>query len=210
MADLLSREGHPLAARVDAERTRRPDPRDLEAGPPPRRTLGMAAGAVLVLGTVVAGALGLSHAPSTTPTAAAGEPVGALPGRGAPPVQPGQAAPDAPVQERFVNAAATQSTPHASSGRAGQIGVPASVAPPAAPAAPKAPRSNPPAQQPNQQPPANPAPQAPAPGPVQTLSEPVTETVGGNTLTDAVTPVTQTVDHTLQPALSLIGGLLGR
>jgi hypothetical protein len=165
----------------------------------------MAAGAVLVLGTVVAGALGLAHSPSTTPTAAAGEPVGALPGRGAPPANPGQAAPQAPEQQQFVNTAATQSAPKVSPGRAGQIGVPATVPPPAAPAAPKAPRANPPAQQPNQAPPATP----PAQGPVQALTQPTTQTLGGNTLSNTVAPVTSTLDHTLQPALSLIGGLLG-
>ena len=111
------------------------------------------------------------------------------------------------MQEQVVNTASTKSVPQASAGRAGQIGVPAAIQPPPAP---KPPRSNPPAQQPVQPPPASPAPQAPAPGPVQALSAPVTNTVGGGTLTSAVTPVTKTVDNTLQPALSLIGGLLGR
>jgi hypothetical protein len=216
VADLLSREGHPLARRVlAAARDRTAEARELGASMAPRRTLGIAAGAALVLGTVVAGALGMNHTPSSNPTAAAGEPLGALPGHGAPPAQPAQAAPAAPaapVQQPFVNTAATQSAPQGSLAPAGQIGVPAAVPPPAA--APKAPvpppRSNPPAQQPVQQPPANPAPQAPAPGPVQTLSQPVTQTVGGGTLTGVVTPVAQTVDNTLQPALSLIGGLLGR
>jgi hypothetical protein len=212
VADLLSREGHPLARRVLAARDRRPDAREPEVSVAPRRTLGIAAGAALVLGTVVAGALGLNQSPGSTPTAGAGEPVGALPGHGhGAPAQPAQAAPGAPgapVQQPFVNTAATQRAPQGSLAPAGQIGVPAAVPPPVAAPAPKAPRSNPPAQQPNQ--PANPAPQAPAPGPVQALSEPVTQTVGSPTLSGVVAPVTQTVDNTLQPALSLIGGLLGR
>jgi hypothetical protein len=217
VADLLSREGHPLARRVIAARDRKHDPQALlEPAFAPRRTLGIAAGAALVLGTVVAGALGLNQSPNSTPTAASGEPVGAMPGHGAPlhqpqPGQPAPAAPAAPVQEQpFVNTAATERAPQQGSlGQAGEIGSPARINPPLIAPAPKAPRSNPPAQQPVQ-PPASPAPQAPAQGPVQTLTEPVTQTVGSPTLSGAVAPVTQTVDNTLQPALSLIGGLLGR
>jgi hypothetical protein len=220
VADLLSREGHPLAKRVlAAAKERTAEARELTSNVGPRRTLGIAAGAALVLGTVVAGALGMNHSPSGSSTASAGEPLGALPGHGAPPPQPAQAAPAAPaapVQQPFVNTAATQNAPQTALAPAGQIGVPAAVPAPLAPVAqpkapPAAPRSNPPAQQqPIQQPPTNPAPQAPAPGPVQTLSQPVTQTVGSGTLTGVVTPVAHTVDNTLQPALSLIGGLLGR
>lgn len=208
VADLLSREGHPLRARALAESVRRPDPRDSE--PAPRRTFGMAAGAMLVLGTVVAGAFGLNQGPGGSQTAGAGEPVGALPGHGAVPAAPLAPAPAqapeaaAPVQKPFVNTAATQDAKQDPAGRAGEIGVPAKVRPPAQAPAPKPPQNNPPAQQ-NQ--PA-PAPQQQS-GPVQSLTEPVTETVGGGTLSNVVAPVTSTVDNTLQPALSLIGGLLG-
>jgi hypothetical protein len=164
----------------------------------------MAAGAMLVLGTVVAGALGLNHGgPSPSPVASGAEPVGALPGHGPTPApaQPAPAAPEAaaPVQQPFVNAAAAQNAKQEPTGPAGEIGVPARVRPPA-------PVPNPPQRT---QPAPAPAPQQPAAGPVQTLTEPVTDTVGGNTLSGAVAPVTSTVDSTLQPALSLIGGLLG-
>jgi hypothetical protein len=212
VADLLSREGHPLARSVLAARDKH-DPQALveSSSFAPRRTLGLAAGAALVLGTVVAGAFGLNHGQSATPTAAGGEPVGALPGRGAPPpVQPGQVGPQspaAPEQPQFVNTAATQNAPaaQAPTGPAGRIGIPAAVPPPP----PAAPQPKPPVQQPKPPAPAQAAPQAPAPGPLQQTTTPVTNTVGGSTLTGAVAPVTSTLDNTLAPALSLIGGLLG-
>ena len=211
VADLLSREGHPLAARVTAAREARADaaePRDFDAAAAARRTLGVAAGAMLVVGTVVAGALGLNHSPSAGPTAAAGEPVGALPGNGGPAQQPNQVPAKAAVAPQFTNASEAKTLPQSPSGPAGQIGVPAKVPPPAA--AKPAPRPAAPAA------PAQPAPAAAAPGPaapqstgpVQTLTAPVATTVGGSTLDNAVAPVTSTVDNTLAPALSLIGGLL--
>lgn len=214
VADLLSREGHPLAAHVLSARDRH-DPKQLvEQGFSPRRSIGVAAGAALVFGAVVAGALGLNHPPQTHPTASGAEPVGALPSKGAPAGKPAEVAPPpaapgdvaAPVEQPFVNTAATERAPQQSTGRAGQIGLPASLP------APKAPTAKPPVQQqPTQQtPPAQQQQQqAPAPGPLQAATQPVTQAVGGTTLSGAVAPVTSTVDNTLQPALSLIGGLLG-
>lgn len=168
----------------------------------PKRTLGFAAGAMLVAGAVVASAFGFNNGSSPVPSAAAGEPVGALPSKGAP--APQAAAPAAvPDAEQVTNPAAAEGEPRASSSPEGEIGRAASIKPPVQAKAPAAP-----APAPNK--PAAPAPQAPAPGPVQSLAEPVTNTVGGSTLTGVVAPVTQTVDDTLTPALSLIGGLLGR
>jgi hypothetical protein len=66
------------------------------------------------------------------------------------------------------------------------------------------------AQQPLAPAPAAAAPQQQPAGPVQTVTEPVAQTVGGGTLSGTLAPVTSTVDDTLAPALSLIGGLLGR
>ena len=207
VADLLSREGHPLAGRVSASRdavVRAADPRTFDAGASVRRSLGIAAGAALVVGTVVAGALGLNHS-APSPTAAAGEPVGALPGKGAP-AQLGQApgAPGAvaPVSPRFTNLASSQSLQTAPA-PAGEVGIPAKVAP----------RPAPPAAAGGQQAPAaaEPAPSQGSGGLPQPVTQPVTQAAGGvtQTLTSAVTPVTSTVEDTLQPALSLIGGLLG-
>ncbi len=203
VADLLSREGHPLADRVNAERI---DPAAPTANS--RRGLGFAAGAMLVAGAVVASAFGFNNASDTTPSAAPGEPVGALPSKGAPAgpaAAPAPAvAPDAPDTEQVTNTAADEPAPES----AGEIGRAASVKPPVKAPAPAAPVA--PAPPVAKAPAAPPAPAAPAQGPVQTLTEPVTNTVGGGTLTNVVAPVTNTVDDTLTPALSLIGGLLGR
>lgn len=213
VADLLSREGHPLASRVTAARDARvQEPEKLDAVPA-RRTLGVAAGAMMVLGTVVAGALGLNHHTPTAAPAAGGEPVGALPGKGSPGA-PNQGPAAQAVTPQFTNTAATSDGLTQPAGApAGQIGVPARVPPPPVQAAP-APRPVQPAAPKLAAPaapapaPAAPAPSAPSAGPVRTLTEPVAQTVGGSTLGNAVAPVTQTVDNTLQPALSLIGGLL--
>jgi hypothetical protein len=214
VADLLSREGHPLAARVVAARQARSRddaearPKEFNAGAAARRTLGIAAGTMLVAGAVAAGMLGLNHGSTPTSTAA-GEPVGAAPSKGAP--AKSHETPAAQAVAPYTNTAAQQSLSQTPSGPAGQIGTPARVAPPVAKAPaqqPQAPRVQQPAA-PAAQPAAVPAPSAPAPGPVQSLAAPVAQGVGGTTLDNVVAPVTQTVDNTLQPALSLIGGLLG-
>lgn len=206
VADLLSREGHPLAARVTAAREargREPEPaKDYDAGAAARRTLGVAAGAALVIGSVVAGAFGFTHSPTTAPSAS-GEPVGTAPGKGAPAAPNAAAAPQTQAPQ-FTNTAATEGLTQPAAAPDGRIGTPAKVAPPKAAPAPK------PAAPAVPAPPAAPAaPSAPSAGPVQTLAEPVATTVGGSTLSNTLAPVTQTVDNTLQPALSLIGGLLG-
>jgi hypothetical protein len=222
VADLLSREGHPLAARVEAARETRAkdadEPRDFDAGALARRTLGVAAGAMLVVGTVAAGVLGLGNDGSGPgpSTASSGEPVGALPGKGSP-GQPGIApAVDGTTAPQFTNTAATESLPGDTMGPAGEIGAPVAlkapkVEPPRGDQAGTLPAPRKPAAQ---QPAPAPAPAQPA-GPVQAVTEPVTNTVEqtpavGQTLSEVVTPVTGTVDDTLQPALSLIGGLLSR
>jgi hypothetical protein len=221
VADLLSREGHPFAARVIAARDDRSaerdaEPREFDGRAVARRTLGVAAGAMIVMGSVVGGVLGLNNGDSTHTPLAAGEPVGAQPSPNTP-GQPGQTpAVEGAVAPQFTNAAAAETAPRTgttgAAGAAGEIGAPASVKPPKVAA--------PPAAVPEQRAPSRPAPEQPAPappssGPVQTLAEPVTSTVEqtgtlGQTLNDVVTPVTGTVDNTLQPALSLIGGLLSR
>jgi hypothetical protein len=214
VADLLSREGHPLAARVIAAareaRAKDAAPKEFDGGAVARRALGVAAGAMIVVGSVAAGVLGLNHG-STPGQTAAGEPVGAAPSNG--PAKPSNQTPAPQAVAPYTNTAATQSAPQGSA-PAGQIGAPAMVAPPAAqapapvqkvqppPAAPAAPAAQQPAPAPQQS--------APAAGPVQSLSAPVAQTVGGTTLDNTLAPVTKTVDNTLQPALSLIGGLLGR
>jgi hypothetical protein len=208
VADLLSREGHPLAARVTAAREARgrdPEPaKDFDAGAAARRTLGVAAGAALVIGSVVAGAFGFTHSSSTAPSAS-GEPVGTAPGKGAPAVPNEVAAPQTQAPQ-FTNTAVSEGLTQPAAAPDGRIGVPAKVAPPKA----AAPAPKPAAPAVPAPPPAAPAaPSAPSAGPVQTLTEPVATTVGGSTLSNTLAPVTQTVDNTLQPALSLIGGLLG-
>ncbi|HEV2783190.1 MAG TPA: hypothetical protein VGX25_27725 [Actinophytocola sp.] len=218
VADLLSREGHPFAARVIAARADRSaekdaEPREFDGRAVARRTLGVAAGAMIVMGSVVGGVLGLNNGESTHTPLAGGEPVGARPSPNTP-GQPGQSpAVEGAVAPQFTNAAADTTPRTAPSGAAGEIGAPASVKPPrvaAPPAVPDQRVPTPPAPAPEQ-----PAPNPPSSGPVQTLAEPVTSTVEqsgtvGQTLNDVVTPVTGTVDDTLQPALSLIGGLLSR
>jgi hypothetical protein len=183
-------------------RGREPEPaKDYDAGAAARRTLGVAAGAALVIGSVVAGAFGFTHSPTAAPSAS-GEPVGTAPGNGAPAAPNAAAAPQTQAPQ-FTNTAATEGLTQPAAAPDGRIGSPAKVAPPRA-AAP-APKPAVPAP-----PPAAPAaPSAPSAGPVQTLAEPVATTVGGSTLSNTLAPVTQTVDNTLQPALSLIGGLLG-
>jgi hypothetical protein len=190
------------AAREARGREREPA-KDFDAGAAARRTLGVAAGAALVIGSVVAGAFGFTHSPDTTPSAS-GEPVGTAPGRGAPAAPNEAAAPQTQAPE-FTNIAATEGLTQPAAAPDGRIGTPAKVAPPKAAPAPKPAAPAVPAP-----PPAAPAaPSAPSAGPVQTLTEPVASTVGGSTLSNTLAPVTQTVDNTLQPALSLIGGLLG-
>src|SRR5438876_1983072 len=185
VADLLSREGHPLAARVIAAareaRAKDAAPKEFDSGAVARRALGVAAGAMIVVGSVAAGVLGLNHG-STPGQTAAGEPVGAAPSNG--PARPGNQAPAPQAVAPYTNTAATQSAPQASA-PAGQIGAPAMVARPAAqapapvqkvqqPAAPAAPAAQQPAPAPQQS--------APAAGPVQSLSAPVAQSVGGTTL----------------------------
>jgi hypothetical protein len=201
VADLLLREGHPLAARLTT------------TGPEPsasawtnRRTLGVASGAMLVLGTVVAGALGLGGGPADPPRSA-GEPLGVVPHGGAPDRQRPAEAPVAPeaVTPRFTNAASTGDLvrPAAAAPAPARVAAPVAVAPPAPPAAPRiAPPPAPPAAAPA-------AAAAPAPGLVESVAAPVAGSVSP-TLADVVAPVTGVVDDALQPALSLIGGLLGR
>jgi hypothetical protein len=197
VSDLLSREGHPLADRMVAAK----EEHDAEAPGSSRRALGMAAGAMLVIGAVVGGALGLGGGNAGSP-AATGEPLGALPGGT---VNPGPGG--APASQDFTSSP-EQAKPE--SEPAGEIGRPASVRPPAnvqanSPRPAPAPAPAPPVAPPQQR--VDPAPAAQ--GPVGALAAPVTDTVSP-TLTNAVAPVTNTVDDTLQPALSLIGGLLGR
>jgi hypothetical protein len=205
VADLLSREGHPLAERMNSAREDEAD-----APGSSRRALGMAAGAMLVIGAVVGGALGLGGGNTSSPTAA-GEPVGALPGTGgtvnpggpAGPASPG----GAPAGQDFTNSPAeAKPEPKPEIGKAASIKPPSDVQVNSPRPVQQAPTPAPPPQQQQR---VNPAPQQPSQGPVGTLAAPVTETVSP-TLSDAVAPVTDTVDDTLQPALSLIGGLLGR
>ncbi|HET9141604.1 hypothetical protein, partial [Actinophytocola sp.] len=72
VADLLLREGHPLTPGMTTG-SGSSDP-----GWTARRTLGVAAGALLVIGTVAAGALGLGGGP-VSPPSSAGEPLGVVP-----------------------------------------------------------------------------------------------------------------------------------
>jgi hypothetical protein len=205
VADLLSREGRPLAASVTDERD---EPASTGGS---RRAIGFAAGAMLVAGAVVASAFGFTNGSAPTPSASGGEPVGALPSKGAPAVAPAApaAAKDDQGQKQVTNAAAAEkSAPGSSYSPDGEIGRAASVKPPVQAPAPQAPAPQVRAPQVPVQ--AAPPPQAPAAGPVQALAAPVADAVGGGTLSNVVTPVTNTVDDTLQPALSLIGGLLGR
>lgn len=227
VAELLSREGHPMARRVFAARARIEEA-DEAGGRDPRasarRTLGVAAGAMIVMGSVVGAVLGFDNGTAPAPSAA-GEPVGVapsiLPNQGPP--APGQPQPAQPAVDdddstapRFTNVSATDPAPRPA-GKAGEIGAPASVKSPNV----GAPRTSPeqPAQPEQPAPPAQPAQPAPerqAPaGPVESVTAPVTETVErtgtlGRTINDVVAPVTETVDDTLQPAMSLIGGLLSR
>jgi hypothetical protein len=202
VADLLSREGHPLAQQLYAARAvikKQAATRNPQSVASARRALGVAAGAMIVVGTVVAGALGLNDS-SSTPTAAGGEPVGAMPGHGST-GQPGLA----PVQSNDEQSTATSSTDIAPQAPA-VLEAPAADVPRQAPPRIGMPASKPP-------PKAAPAPAPPAQkAPLQPVTEPVGQTVGQvtGTLTEVVAPVTDTVDDTLTPALSLIGGLLGR
>jgi hypothetical protein len=200
VAALLEREGHPLKDEVAVK----------SGGGGRAKIVGIAAGTMLVAGAVAASALGLSG--SAESHAGAGQPVPGAAGHGAAggvteypseqvnnklPTLDQDAAPQTTSPQAAPAAAAPQtqarpapaahqtpahSTKHVSSPSSSSTSTHPTSAQPA---------------------PSQPAPSQPAPahqGPLTT------------TLQNVVTPVTQTVDDTLQPALSMIpivGGLLG-
>jgi hypothetical protein len=203
VAALLEREGHPLKTEVS----------DNGGGIGRGKIVGIAAGTMLVAGAVAASALGLSS--SAQPhNEAGGQPIPGAAGHGAaggvteyPAEQVNNQVPSGGAQQ---DAAPQTTTPQSA---------PATQARPAPAAqhqsAPQASHHSsssssshtqaPQQQQPEQQ-------QQPAPQQSQPAEQQHTQGGLGKTLQDVVTPVTQTVDDTLQPALSLIpivGGLLG-
>lgn len=202
VAALLEREGHPLKSEVAVS----------GGGIGRGKIVGIAAGTMLVAGAVAASALGLSG--SAQPhNEAGGQPIPGAAGHGAaggvteyPAEQVDNQLPSgggqtdaAPQTTAPQSAPATQARPapapeHHSAPHATHH---SSSSPSSHTQAPQQ-------QQPEQQ---QPAPQQSPPAEQQ-------HTQGGlgKTLQDVVTPVTQTVDDTLQPALSMIpivGGLLG-
>lgn len=201
VAALLEREGHPLKSEVAVS----------GGGIGRGKIVGIAAGTMLVAGAVAASALGLngqaqSHAEAggqPVPGAAghgsaggvteypaqqvdnrlpAGDHQDAAPQTTSPEAAPTSQARPAPAPEHH---AAPRVTHHSSSSATQE----------------QAPQQQPQQSQPEQQP--------------QQQSQPTEQQHQGGlgtTLQDVVTPVTQTLDDTLQPALSLIpvvGGLLG-
>jgi hypothetical protein len=197
---VLRREGHPRGLRKVYE-----IPEDIadEAGSGRRWTFGVAAGALLVAGTVAAGALGLNGsalpvagetAPEHAPTSPGNGPhdIG-TPAVAAPPhgehhkkPQPRERAADAEQGSPAAGAQApgTAGGVNGGSSGAGGSGGQGGVATPA-PAPAPAPGTSP----------------APRPGPVEKVVTPVTDTVG-----DIVEPVSGTVGGILSPVTGALRG----
>jgi hypothetical protein len=201
VADLLEREGHPLKAEVSAN----------GGGIGRGKIVGIAAGTMLVAGAVAASALGLSGA-AQAHSEAGGQPIPGAAGHGAAggvteyPAQqvdnqlPGGSRDNGVAQSTTPQSApSTQARPapvaeHHSTPRTSHHSTSSSS---------HATQPQQQQQQPEQQ---------PAPEQAQQPAQQHQQGGLGQTLQDVVTPVTSTLDDTLQPALSMIpivGGLLG-
>ncbi|MPZ84149.1 MAG: hypothetical protein GEV28_28620 [Actinophytocola sp.] len=196
---LQRREGHPLGARRVYE-----DPADEAAasGAGRRWTFGIAAGALLVAGTVAAGAFGLNG--DALPSGAEGAPEHAPSAPGNGPHDGGSPAAAGDQSDKNDKRETARPTKPASAGP--RVTVPVQHAPQADEAdngghATGESRSG---DGENVRPAPAPAPAPapdPAPGPVEQVVTPVTDTVS-----DVVTPVTDTVGDILSPVTGILSG----
>jgi hypothetical protein len=202
VAELLEREGHPLKAEVSEN----------GGGIGRGKIVGIAAGTMLVAGAVAASALGLSGAAAHTHNDAGGQPVPGAAGHGSaggvteyPAQQVDNQVPGGSRDNGAVQSTTPQSAP---STQARPAPAPEHHSKPQA-SHHSTSSSSSHTQQPQQQ---QPEQQQPAPQQSQQPAEQHQQGGLGQTLQDVVTPVTNTLDNTLQPALSMIpivGGLLG-
>jgi hypothetical protein len=204
VAALLEREGHPLKAEISEN----------GGGIGRGKVVGIAAGTMLVAGAVAASALGLAST-GTPHHEAGGQPVPGAAGHGAaggvteyPAEQVNNQLPSGGQDEAAPQTTSPQSAPstqarpapaaeHHSAPHVTHHSTSSST------------HTQAPQQQQQQQPEQQ---QQPAPQQSQPAEQHQTQGGLGKTLQDVVTPVTNTLDDTLQPALSMIpvvGGLLG-